>query len=209
MADLIITNGDIAAELLAAAGMGDEILPWRDVLHEGPIAGDLAACTSVRVPYLAFRFGLDLASILADFTARDALVVAHHRFPRIQLWFEHDLYDQLQLIQIISFFGDVGRRDGLVLVQADDFLGRERPDTIRRFAAKARPLAAPDIGLAQAAWRALARDTPEAAAGLARTGDDRLPCLRPALKRFLEELPAPGTGLGSVDIQGIPPESRL
>jgi hypothetical protein len=35
--DLIITNGDAAGELLRRATPGTEVLPWRDVLHEGPV----------------------------------------------------------------------------------------------------------------------------------------------------------------------------
>ena len=34
---LIITNGDSAADLLRAAGETAVILPWRDVLHIGPV----------------------------------------------------------------------------------------------------------------------------------------------------------------------------
>ena len=43
MTDLILTNGDSAGDVLAAAGKNGLILPWRDVLHEGPIIFDLAA----------------------------------------------------------------------------------------------------------------------------------------------------------------------
>ena len=32
---------------------------------------------------------------------------------RIELWFEHDLYDQLQLLQILAFFAEAGRGDGV------------------------------------------------------------------------------------------------
>jgi hypothetical protein len=34
---LVVTNGDAAVERLAAAGITGEILPWRDVLHDGPV----------------------------------------------------------------------------------------------------------------------------------------------------------------------------
>ena len=35
--DLVITNGDAAGELLRRSLPGTEVLPWRDVLHEGPV----------------------------------------------------------------------------------------------------------------------------------------------------------------------------
>ncbi|MGI9511113.1 MAG: hypothetical protein ACR2QJ_17380 [Geminicoccaceae bacterium] len=37
MSDLVITNGDSAADRLRAAGCKAGILPWRDVLHDGPV----------------------------------------------------------------------------------------------------------------------------------------------------------------------------
>src|SRR4051812_38558127 len=104
MTDLIITNGDSAAELLAAAGKRGRILPWRDVLHEGPIIADLGPCSRARTAYLAARFAIDLADLAAEFATRDAILAAHTGFERIELWFEHDLFDQLQLLQILAFF---------------------------------------------------------------------------------------------------------
>ena len=203
MTDLIITNGDSAAGLLVAAGKGGRILPWRDVLHEGPILADLDACTRLRVGYLSGRFRIEVADVAADFAARDAIIRAHAGFDRIELWFEHDLYDQLQLLQILAFFAESGRRDGLILVQADDFLGRERPDTILRFAGKARPIGIEDLELARNVWRELAAPTPSAVAAWLAQPDERLPHLRPALRRFLEELPAPASGLGRTETTAL------
>ena len=48
MTSLIITNGDSAGDLLAAAGKDGTIVPWRDVLHEGPIVGGGLEDVSVR-----------------------------------------------------------------------------------------------------------------------------------------------------------------
>jgi hypothetical protein len=202
MTELIITNGDSAAELLAAAGRRGRILPWRDVLHEGPILADLAACSPARIAYLAARFAIDAAELTAEFAARDAILAAHAGFERIELWFEHDLFDQLQLLQILAFFAESGRADGIVLVQADDFLGRQRADTILRFAGAARPVEAADLRLAQDAWRDVAATTPVAVASrLADVGG--FPHLGTALHRFLEELPAPGSGLGRTEATAL------
>jgi hypothetical protein len=139
MADLIITNGGTAVELLQATGRAETILPWNDVLHEGPIRGTrLADCTPVRAEYLAHRFRLPHETVAAEFAARDRHFGRHGDFPAIELWFEHDLYDQLQLTQILAFFADEGRGEGLTLIQADDYLGAQSADTILRFADRAR-----------------------------------------------------------------------
>ena len=200
MTDLILTNGDSAAELLRLAGRTSTILPWRDVLHEGPIVGGaLETCSAERVAYLARRFRIEPDEIAADFAERDRIVRAHADFDGIELWFEHDLYDQLQLLQILAFFADDGRADGVLLVQADDFLGAQRVDTILRFAERARPIVRADLDLAADVWAALVSPTPEAVASRVVRLDSRLPYLGDALHRFLQELPAPGSGLSRTE----------
>jgi Domain of unknown function (DUF1835) len=200
MAELILTNGDSAAELLRQAGRVATIVPWRDVLHEGPIAAEtLEAISAERVSYLARRFRIDPKEIEEEFAERNALMRMHSDFENIELWFEHDLYDQLQLIQILAFFAEVKRTDGLALVQADNFLGAQRPDTILRFAEQARPITQADIDLAAGVWADLAALTPERVAARVETLDARLPFLKSSLRRFLEELPAPGSGVGRTE----------
>jgi hypothetical protein len=199
MAELILTNGDSAAELLREAGRQATILPWRDVLHEGPIAVDLAASTVGRVDYLARRFRIPAKEIAAGFAERDAIVCGHREFETVELWFEHDLFDQLQLLQILAFFAGEAARGGLVLVQADDFLGRQRADTILRFAEAARPVTRVDLDLAALVWAELAAPSPEAIPARAATANAPLPFLAPALRRFLEELPAPVSGLSRTE----------
>jgi hypothetical protein len=197
MADLILTNGDSTADLLAAAGVRALILPWRDVLHEGPVVpGPLETCSVERVGYLARRFRIPPADIAAEFAERDALIGDAGRFDRIELWFEHDLYDQLQLVQILAA---LGRHEGVTLVQADDFLGAQTADTILRFAERVRLVEPADLDLASRTWDAITSPTPERVAAAIATPDGRLPYLHPALSRFLQELPAPGSGLGRTE----------
>jgi hypothetical protein len=196
MADLIVTNGDGAADLLYEAGLGTAVLPWRDVLHEGPIIpGPLEAVSEARAEYLAERFAIDRAEITATFTERDAIIRDHGRYADLALWFEHDLYDQLQLVQLLAFFEGEGRTEGLTLVQADDFLGAQTARTITRFAAGRRYITDRELAIGGAIWRALTEPTPETVAGELAAVGDALPFLRPAMRRFLEELPAPFTGL--------------
>lgn len=197
MARLIITNGDSAGELLVASGVDADVLPWRDVLHEGPIvAGGLAASSAIRTAFLAGRFGLEPEDVAAEFAARDAAIRSHHAYDSVELWFEHDLYDQLQLLQILSFFADEGRNDGLHLVQADDYLGRQTPETILRFADRVRDVDEDMLDAADMLWADLAMPTPESVVRRLDDPTDGLPFVVPALQRFLEELPAPGNGLG-------------
>ncbi|MEM6665441.1 MAG: hypothetical protein AAF638_03470 [Pseudomonadota bacterium] len=196
---LAITNGDSAADLLADAGLAPRanILPWRDMLHVGRLAWTqtLAECSAIRVPFLVDGLH-SMAAVTAGFAERDAVMADHAQWDHIELWFEHDLYDQLQLVQILDYFARSGHRiERLFLVQADDFLGHQTADTVLRFAHYREPITDVQLACASRAWNALTAATPEPAAALTETDTHTLPFLHPALRRFLEELPSARTGL--------------
>lgn len=197
MSELIITNGDVAADLLAAAGLSGRMLAWRDVLHEGPLADtvSLDALSDIRATYLGRRFDLPYAEVRADFLARDAVIGAHGLFDHIAIWLEHDLYDQLQLLQIVHFLHREGRTEGVTLVQADDFLGNQTPETVLRFADRAVPLTRVMADTAAAFWQSLLQPSPDGLVRQLRATTAGFPHLRQALGRMLEELPSSRSGL--------------
>src|SRR5688500_15562136 len=97
MATLHITNGDSAIPVIRAAGVGGEILPWRDVLHEGPVRAELSLeeLSALRLAFLFDAYGADRERAEREFAERDALLAGAPARPEVVLWFEHDLYDQL------------------------------------------------------------------------------------------------------------------
>ncbi len=192
MTDLVITNGDAAGELLRRTLPGAEVLPWRDVLHEGPVplTATQEDLTAARVEYLAGAGGGEIGAIEFELTSRDRGLAMSSKFDRVVLWFEHDLYDQLQLLQVLDWFAANPRADGaLFLVQAEDYLGRQEPEAIAGLAAMAKPVSQAQLDLAKHAWAAFRQPTPEAWAKLLDEDTSALPYLRPAVIRMLEELP--------------------
>jgi hypothetical protein len=192
--DLVITNGDAAGEVLRRTLPGAEVLPWRDVLHEGPLpfTDTLAELTPVRIEYLAGAGGGDLGAIEYELVARDRGLAMSAEFDRVVLWFEHDLYDQLQLLQVLDWFAAHPRAEGtLFVVQAEDYLGRQEPEDIERLAATAETVTPAQLDLAKRAWSALRQPTPEAWSHLLGEDTSALPFLRSAVVRMLEELPGP------------------
>ena len=197
MSELIITNGDSAADLLASAGLQGRMLPWRDVLHEGPLvpATGLTALSDVRAAYLSERFDLPSAEAKADFIARDSVITAHRMFDRVSIWLEHDLYDQLQLLQILHFFHHERRTEGLFLIQADDFIATQTPDSVLRFGQRPIAVSPSMLSIAANTWDAVCAPTPEALIPQLRITAGIFRFLPLALQRFLEELPSVAGGL--------------
>lgn len=194
MTTLILTNGDSASDLLKAAGIGDRIEPWRDSLHEGPLSpivseAEQIAFQQLRANYWAGRGAGDLDDFLANYKARDELLKAHDDFERIELWFEHDLYDQLQLIEILTRLYHLKRFDGVHLVQAETYLGMMTPETIGKLVTLDRPVSEQMMAIADLAWQTVAHDTPKKLAEFVTLKPAGFPFLGQALVRLLEELP--------------------
>ena len=66
--DLHVTNGDSAASLIRESGLPGRVLPWRDVLHEGPVPGRLgfAQLREVRAHFIAERGWGEEREVRAD-----------------------------------------------------------------------------------------------------------------------------------------------
>ena len=103
---LHVTNGDSTVLGLREAGIEGDVLAWRDILHEGPVPADLSedGLDEVRARFLAGLGAGSYEEVRASFAEREVALAAALEGDEIVLWFEHDLYDQLQLIQILSWF---------------------------------------------------------------------------------------------------------
>lgn len=202
---LIITNGDSAVARLREAGIEAEFLPWRDALHDGPVPGGLLleALSIVRAQFLAKEFGLPLTDVIRQFANRDALARNHGQYERVELWFEHDLYDQLQLIELLNFFAEEQRAEALFLVQADDHLATQSADSLHTLAETAHPVDPVQVEAAKRCWAAFTASTPEKLAALSLADLPALPHLAPALRRLLHELPAVTSGLSLTEERAL------
>jgi len=206
LSHLHITNGDGAGDLLKASGLGGDVLPWRDTMFEGPFpAGlDLAATSALRASYLG-AVGLPKDVVRRDFEARDAKLRAASAYDAITLWFEHDLLDQLQLLQLLDWFADAGP-DGmdLGLICIGDFagvdgfrgLGQLTPDQVASLAPRRAPVTADQLRLGREGWAAFRSPDPRAIERFLAQDLSPLPFMAAALRRHLEEFPAVTDGLG-------------
>lgn len=198
MSNLIITNGDAAGAKMREARINGEILPWRDILHEGPVpfTDTTEELTAIRVDFLVGGGWGDPDEIRASFAERDRIMGNLNVYSDILLWFEHDLYDQLQLLQILDFLAEQKTlHHRLSLIQAGAFLAQETPSRLRMHLKLKKSVADAQFELAQGAWAAFRSPTPESWAALLRYDTSAMPFLRAAIMRQLEELPSISNGL--------------
>lgn len=194
---LIVTNGDVAAARIREAGIEGDIIPWRDTLHDGPVPDEdrLEDVSRIRAGFLASEFGMDRAEISLSFAERDAMLRRHAEYERVEIWVEHDLYDQLQLLQVLNFFAGLDRRSGMMLVQSEDYLGLLSLEDIKGLADRAKPVSEEQFALAARGWRAFTQPFPADLVEFAHGDTRALPHLGAALRRLLAEFPDPVRGL--------------
>jgi len=201
---LHVTNGDSAAMSLERCSFGGDTLPWRDAYHEGPVLpGSRDRMLRHRASFLAEAgFGTDEANLhgllARDQSFGDALRDGRH----IVLWFEHDLYDQLQLVDVLALAGDIGFEEGaLELIEVDSFLGTLDEPALETLWPTRRAVTEDDTVAAQAAWSAVRSSDPRTLLGLAQAPPGSRPFLGPAARRFLQELPWASDGLSRTERQ--------
>jgi hypothetical protein len=198
---LHLTNGRAVVPKIREAVRG-VVVPWDDVLHEGPVPTGLgpAALRERRADFLAGGGAGAFKEILEGLEQRDRALdnaLTDPRCDEIVLWFEHDLYDQLQLIQILDRVPiDGGPR--ISLVQTTDYLGHQESSVYpvlfdgRRFVTSAERIAARD------AWAAFRSPDPRAIVDLLPR-ITVLPILGPALLRHLQQFPSMRNGLSRTE----------
>ena len=198
MSRILITNGDHAANALAAYFPDAEILIWRDVLIEGPVPGgiDDEALSDIRARHIEQAFGMH--DVRADFTRRDRTLAKIRPEDRVELWFETDLHDQLQLIQVLSRLSTQVSRPELWLTLAPPPL----IDRIDDMAKTLVPVSAEQVAEAGALWNAFRAPTPDAVIAAAE-GKGALPEARAAFARMLEEYPSASDGLGGIERKAL------
>ena len=195
---LHVTNGTSVS--LPAPGIAGDVLAWLDVLHEGPVPGGLDAAGLRRVRGLFLDAELPASTPAElELARRDAVLDS---YDEITLWFEHDLYDQLQLIQILDW---LSRRDpggaGLSLIGAAVYLGTLRPGELLALYSMRQPVTGEQLALAERAWAAFSASDPRPLAQLIREDTSALPYLHGALLRHLEQFPSVRDGLSRSERQ--------
>jgi hypothetical protein len=202
---LHVTNGDCAAEQIRAAVDG-EVLPWRDLLHDGPVPADLLLpeLSAVRARFIAARGWGDADEVARQFQRRDYRLADHFMYDETVLWFEHDLYDQLQLVQVLDWLSTEASADArLTLVCGAEYLGNSAPERLAERFRERSEVSQAEMALARDAWAAFRSPDPAAISALVDEDTSALPFVAAALTRHLEQFPSVRNGLSRTEQQAL------
>ncbi|MBI3898321.1 MAG: DUF1835 domain-containing protein [Gammaproteobacteria bacterium] len=203
---LHIRCGSDITHALAIGGFSGDFLAFPDPYIEGPVPKTESREVFVRVrsQYLA-EFASESAEyffdrINADFTVLDRA----KEYSFVNLWFEHDSYDQLILARLLDYFSEIDRRPPrLRLISVTHFpgvrifngIGQLPPEALRVLWDQFTDVTDAQFELGRRAWDAITSPTPELLAALINTGTPALPTMAKALVRHLRQLPSVENGL--------------
>ena len=120
------------------------------------------------------------------------------------LWFEHDLFDQLQLIQILDWFSGQGLgKTRLSMICIDQHLGGLDALALATLFHSRHAVTGAELRAAKTAWEIFRSPDPERLLTYAETADTTLPYLHAALLRLLDEYPSHADGLSRTERQAM------
>jgi hypothetical protein len=182
---LHVANGDHALGVLREAGLAGEFVAWSDVLDQGPVRGSPGTpeLREARALWLSANGAGTVDQIRAQLAEWDEALQSPS--DETVLWFEADLTCQLALLH------------HLVLIDASAVVTQAPVPHQTDFAALFAQRRRYDRAQARKAWEAVSASDPRGIPGLDLAGLP--PQMGPALRRFLEELPEPGSGLSRTE----------
>jgi len=200
---LHVANGHATTGLIELSSVPGRTMVWCDPLYDGPVPGNVSdeELLRVRADFLA---GPDdtVDDVAADLRYWRTAIEQQH-YDELVLWYEHDLFDQLNLIQILTHLGRAGISRPVSLVSLDSYpghpdfkgIGELEPSDIPNLFEMRTPVTNAQMALGERAWRAYRADDPREIEALLDTDTAALPFLARALRRHLEEFPSATNGL--------------
>jgi hypothetical protein len=211
---LHLTNGDSVAVSLRESTLGGEVSLSADVLHEGPAPAGLSAerWRKVRARYLAESGYQGYDECLRNLADWDRRIDESANYDEVVLWFEHDLFDQLNLIRLLALLSEqplAGTRLRLVCIgeypgiEPFHGLGQLSAEQLAALYEEREPVSKAQIALAREAWLAFCSSDPSGVEALLERETGTLPFLEGALRRHLEEFPSTTDGLSRTERQAL------
>ena len=205
---LHVANGHATTGLIERSGLPGRAIVWADPLNEGPVPGNISddELLLVRARFLASHPD-DTGDVAADLRQWRDAIDHEDGYDELVLWFEHDLFDQLNLIQILTHIGNRPQSKPVTLICIDSHpghpnfkgLGELAPHDLAALFETRRPITGAQIALGTRAWSAYRSPDPRAIEALLKSDTSALPFLGRAMARHLEEFPSERDGLSRTE----------
>ncbi len=211
---LHIHNGDSAAGTAKRSDIPGEHLAWREALVCGPAPGSLSAVEfrRVRARHLAAAYGVDLEKCENELRAQEEILSRFTDHEEVVLWFEHDLFCQVQLIYLLDWFAcrEPGKTK-LSLICIGEFpgladfrgLGQLNEEQLSSLFSRRQTVTATQLKLGSEAWVSYSSSNPKEIESLLDSDPSPLAFLESAFTKHLQRFPSVRNGLGRTENVGL------
>lgn len=203
---LHIVSGTTVINVMKQEKLTGDFLAWQDFLHIGPIpkSFSLQQLSKIRAYFLSEHRYATLNKALKTFEYRNNILENHKNYKKIILWFELDLYDQLQLLQVLDWFETYRSVEvEVTLVLTNRHFAEYSFQEFQEALFHEETMTNKHFELAKKAWSSFSNATPLSWFKLLNEPNSNLLSLKNSIQRLLEEYPNTMNGLSRTAHQAL------
>lgn len=215
---LHITNGDSFTERLRQLDFKGDIITWREMLCEGKTETNVGSESfwKTRFEFLHSHYNVSKSWFVEKTLKEYRSLCNHKQQDQIVLWFDHDLYCQVNLLAVISWLKSHRRHAEISLVSntpedardPDKSLSGMSEEELRKCYDKRVELSQDDIEYADYVWQLYCSDNPIRLENLTDYENYSFTHLSNAINLHLQRFPSIRNGLNNTE-NGILTKSLL
>jgi len=205
-----IHNGESTAATLREFGFPGEHYAFQEVFMTGPTPSGLSPddWLTTRANHLSAAYDLNFKDCRNNLLNQEATLQKCAAHEETILWFEHDLFCQINLIYLLDWFAKRSfEKNKLSLIcigefpRVEDFrgLGQLTGEQLASLFDGRRQVTERELGLAGQAWAAYCSTDPHDIVRLIEGDTSALPFLKNALVLHLARFPSVSNGLGRIE----------
>ena len=206
---LHITNGDFFTQRLATLGLKGDVITWREMLCEGKTLTTVGSETfwKTRFDFLHKNYKVSKSTFI-EYTLKEYRSLCNHKKQdKIVLWFEYDLFCQINMLAVISWLKEhrkdaeislicSGKQDGTDRLYSLGELSHEQ--LIDAYANRC-TLSQDDIEYADYIWQLYCSDNPIRLEHISDFDNYQFKYLSQAVKTHLKRFPTIKNGLNDME----------
>lgn len=211
MTDILhILNGDSTRQFLEQTDIPGDLCVWRDVLSDGPTVPGVGSETywDVRAAYMTRAFNISEQEFKEKAKEEFSKIETFAHYKEVVLWFEYDLFCQINMLAILHWFdqqerGDtkislicVGREEGYEKLMG---LGELPPEHYPELFKRRRIMGTADFSFATDVYEAWCSADPTDLETFILLPSNEFPYLSDALQSHIRRFPSAQTGLTEIE----------
>lgn len=207
---LHILNGDSSLYLLQRSGITGDTAVWREVLSDGPVNSEFgtAGFWQMRKNFITSFFETIPNNYQDKVIVEFKNIENFSAYNEVVLWFEYDLFCQVNLIALLHWFGLQDRSDVKVsLICVGQISGHDKlmglgelsPEMYPSLFEQRRTLNQNDFKFASGAYQAFCSDDPRDIENFILSPSNEFPYLAQAFKAHLKRFPFSTSGFNLIE----------